>query len=221
MAKVLGPLTGLETVGALMHPDTPWALSSEELQQFAGFGKNHEANVKEAKRLLAEAGYPNGFKTILTNRSVKLPYIDLGVYLVSAWKKIGVEAEHKVEESATWSQTRRARDFALLVDPYGSSAAGDPDELMNKFTTTGSPNWGRFSEPVADTLYEQQKTELDQSKRVQLVKDMQKAVLQKMWWSPGLWWTRIEVRSSRIQNYEPLHSHWMNRRLEDMWLAEK
>ena len=32
MAKVIGPLTGLETVGGLMHPDTPWALSSEELQ---------------------------------------------------------------------------------------------------------------------------------------------------------------------------------------------
>jgi hypothetical protein len=56
---------------------------------------------------------------------------------------------------------------------------------------------------------------------MQLVKDLQKAVLQKMWWIPGLWWTRIEVRSSRIQNYEPLHSHWMNRRLEDVWLAEK
>jgi peptide/nickel transport system substrate-binding protein len=221
MAKVLGPLTGLETVGGLMHPDTPWGLSSEELQQFAGFGKNYEANIKEAKRLLAEAGYPDGFKTILTNRSVKLPYIDLGVYLVSAWKKIGVEAEHKIEESATWSQTRRSRDFALLVDPYGSSAAGDPDEILNKFTSGGSANWGRFNEPLADKFYEQQKTELDKPQRVQMVKELQKAVLQKMWWIPGLWWTRIEVRSSRIQNYEPLHSHWMNRRLEDVWLAGK
>ena len=60
-----------------------------------GFGKNYEANLKEAKRLLAEAGYPNGFKTVLTNRSIKLPYIDMGVYLISAWKKVGIEAEHR------------------------------------------------------------------------------------------------------------------------------
>jgi hypothetical protein len=33
----------------------------------------------EARRLLAEAGYASGFKTILTNRSIKLPYIDMGV----------------------------------------------------------------------------------------------------------------------------------------------
>ena len=221
MAKTLGPLTGLETVGGLMHPDSQWALSSEELQEVAGLGKNHEANLREAKRMLAEAGYPNGFQTVLTNRNVKLPYIDLAVYLVSSWKKIGVEAEHKVEESATWSQSRVNRDFELLVDPYGSATVGDPNELMDKFFTTGSENWGRFSEPVADALFTQQSQEMNEQKRVQLVKDMQKAVLGKMWWIPGLWWTRVEVRSARIQNYEPQPSHWMNRRLEDVWLAEK
>lgn len=221
MAKVLGPLTGLETAGGYMHPDTPWALSSEELQAFAGFGKDHQANLTEAKRLLAEAGYPNGFQTVLTNRSVKLPYIDFGVYLVSAWKKIGIEAEHRLEESATWSQTRKNRDFELLADPYGSSAAGDPDEILIKFTSEASNNWGRFKEPVADELFKKQKVELNEQKRIQMVKEIQKAVLQKMYWIPGLWWTRIEVRSARIQNYEPHHSHWMNRRLEDVWLANK
>jgi peptide/nickel transport system substrate-binding protein len=221
MAEVLGPLTGLETVGGLVHPDTPWALSPEELQALPGYGKDHEANLREAKRLLTEAGYPDGFKTVLTNRAVKLPYIDLGVYLISAWKKIGVEAEHKLEESATWSKSRLTRDFELMVDPYGSSAAGDPDEILVKFTSDGSPNWGRFSDPKADELFKQQKVELDEQKRVQLVKDLQRAVLEQAWWIPGLWWTRIEVRSSRIKNYEPHHSHWMNRRLEDVWLAKK
>ena len=108
-----------------------------------------------------------------------------------------------------------------MVDPYGSSSVGDPDELMVKFTTGGSPNWGRFSEPLADQLYDQQKTARDEEKRVQLVKEMQKRILEDAWWIPGLWWTRIEVRSARIRNYEPMPSHWQNRRLEDVWLAEK
>ena len=196
-------------------------MSPEELQQLPGFSRDYEASLKEAKRLLAEAGYPNGFNTVLTNRAVKLPYIDLGVYLVSAWKRIGVEAEHKLEESATWSQSRRTRDFELLVDPYGSSTVFDPDELLVKFITNGSPNWGRFSQPSADTLFEQQKVELDEQKRVQLVKEMQKEVLKHAWWLPGLWWTRLEVRSARIKNYEPMPSHWLNRRLEDVWLAKE
>jgi peptide/nickel transport system substrate-binding protein len=221
MAKTVGPLTGLETVGGLMHPDSEWTLSTEELQQIAGFGKDHEANLRQAKRLLAEAGYPDGFKTVLTNRNVKLPYIDLAVYLISAWKKVGVEAEHKLEESATWSQTRVSRDFELLVDPYGSATVGDPDEMMDKFTSGGQENWGRFKEPTADALYTQQAREMNEEKRAQLVKEQQKVILDKMWWIPGLWWTRTEVRSARIRNYEPQPSHWMNRRLEDVWLAEK
>ena len=221
MAKTVGPLTGLDTVGGLMHPASKWALSPEELQEMPGYRKDYEANLREAKRLLAEAGYPNGFDTVLTNRNVKLPYIDLAVYIISAWKKIGVEAEHKLEESATWSKSRVTRDFELLLDPYGSATVGDPDEMLAKFTTGGSNNWGRFSEPVVDALFAQQAKEMNEQKRIELVKEMQKILLQKPWYIQGLWWSRLEVRSARIRNYEPQPSHWMNRRFEDVWLAAK
>jgi peptide/nickel transport system substrate-binding protein len=221
MVKTLGPLTGLETLGGLSHPNSPWALNSEELQELPGYGKDHQANLREAGRLLAEAGYPDGFKTVLTNRNVKLPYIDLGVYLISSWKKIGVEAEHKLEESATWSQSRLNRDFELLVDPSGSSTVGDPSQMYLKWKTGASGNWSRISVPEFDALYEQQKTELDEQKRIQLAKEMQKLIIGHAWWIPGAWWTRLEVRSARLRNYEPQPSHWLNRRLEDVWLAEK
>ena len=169
----------------------PGALSPEELQELPGFGKDHEANLKEAKRLLAEAGYANGFKTVLTNRSIKLPYIDMGVYLLSAWKKVGIEAEHRLEESATWSKSRANRDFELLLDPIGFAAVADPDETPGqvchrRFQKTGAA----FSDPVVDKLFEQQKVELDEQKRIQLVRDMQKEIMKKAWWLPGLWWSR-------------------------------
>jgi len=221
MAKTIGPLTGLDTVGGPQPPGSLGAFTPEELQQLPGFSKDSDANLKEAKRLLTEAGYPNGFKVVLTNRSVKLPYIDLGVYLISAWKKIGVEAEHKVEESATWSKTRLTRDFELLVDPFGFAAAADPDEVMSKFLSNSPENWGRYKDPVVDELFEKQKVETNEQKRAQLVKDMQKRIIEKTWMSMGLWWTRLEVRSAKIRNYEPHPSHWLNRRLEDVWLVEK
>jgi peptide/nickel transport system substrate-binding protein len=221
MAKVIGPLTGLETVGGLIHPDAPWTLTPEELQELPGFGADYEANLKQAKALLEEAGYPNGFETTLLNRAVKLPYIDYGVYLVTAWKKIGVEAEHKLEESASWSKNRRIGNFAILADPFGSAGTGDPDQIMNKFTTGASANYGNFSDPEVDRLYEAQKVELDPQKRIELVKEMQKIIIGKGYFLPGLFWTRIEVRSAKIKNYEPHHSHHMNRRFEDAWLAKQ
>ena len=221
MLTTLRPFTNLDAVGGIMHPGSKWALSQEELQQFPGFGKDYEANLKEAKRLLAEAGYPNGFQTVLTNRNIKLPYIDLAVYIISEWKKIGVEAEHRVEESATYSKTRVSRDFELVIDPYGSQTVGDPDELLDKFITGASENWGRFSDPVVDKLYEQQSQEMDEQKRIELVKQIDRRILERVWRIQGLWTTRLEVRSAKIRNYEPQPSHWSNRRFEDVWLAAK
>jgi hypothetical protein len=58
-------------------------------------------------------------------------------------------------------------------------------------------------------------------KPIQIAKELQKEVIRKAWFLPGLWWTRAEVRSSHIRNYEPHPNHWMNRRLKDVWLAEK
>ena len=219
--KTLSSITNLELVGDIMHPESQWALSKEELEKLPGFGRDHAANLREAKRLLAEAGFPNGFRTVLTNRNIKMPYIDLAVYLISSWKKIGVEAEHKVEETATWSQSRLNREFALLVDPYGSTTVGDPDEMLDKYVTGQPENWGRMSDPVVDDLFALQSKEMNEAKRIQLVRQMSRRVLGKAWRIHGLWTTRLEVRTARLRNYEPLPSHWNNRRFEDVWLTAK
>jgi peptide/nickel transport system substrate-binding protein len=221
MAKTLFPISGLGTAGGgLMHPDTKWALPGEEIPQLPGFGKDSAANLQEAKRLLAEAGYPDGFKTVLHNRAVKLPYIDFGVYLVSAWKKIGIEAEHQLVESATWIKDLRARNFQLAVDP-GSSISGDPDEHLVRWVSNAPNNYGRFSSAHFDDLFNQQSRAIDEAKRIKLVHEMQKEILSNVYWLQGLWWTRMEVRSSRIRGYAPNPHHWDNRRLQDVWLAEK
>ena len=114
-----------------------------------------------------------------THARVSIRWCRFGVYVVSAWKKIGVEAEHKLEESASWSKSRLTRDFDLLVDPFGFAAEGDPDEVMVKFTSSGPSNWGRFKDPVVDQLFERQKVERDAQKRAQLVQDMQKRIVER------------------------------------------
>jgi peptide/nickel transport system substrate-binding protein len=108
------------------------------------------------------------------------PYIDFAVYLISAWKKVGVEAEHKLEETATWSQSRVARDFEIIVDPYGSATVGDPSEMLDKFVTDALENYGRMSDPVVDALFQQQAREMDEQQRIELVKEMQRRILEKV-----------------------------------------
>jgi ABC-type transport system substrate-binding protein len=167
---------------------------------------------------LAEAGYPKGLDLVLSNRSVKLPYIDFGVYLVSAWRKIGVIAEHKLKESATWRKDNREHNFVVNVDPMGSPSK-DPDASLQTFITGGSGNDAFISDPILDDLFKKQQVELDETKRIALVHEFQRRVLDQMYWMPGLYWKRQEARSHLIKNYEPMHYHHMNRRMEDVWLA--
>src|SRR5438034_10385444 len=73
--RVLYPLASLRDVGGLMRPGTEWATSEAELQRLPGFGRDMEKNRAEARRLLADAGYPIGFKLILKNRNLQVPYL--------------------------------------------------------------------------------------------------------------------------------------------------
>src|SRR5205807_1847935 len=85
-------------------------------------------DLAQARRLLAEAGYPNGFKVVLKNRNVKLPYQDFAVYVIQEWRKIGVEAEHRPLETAAWyADGRDQGNFEVVVTPIGAFI-DDPDQ---------------------------------------------------------------------------------------------
>src|SRR5713101_1213080 len=128
--RVLYPIASLKDVGGLMRPATEWAMSESELQKLPGFGRDMEKNRAEAKRLLAEAGYPNGFKVVLKNRNVRIPYIDFGVFVIQEWRKIGIEAEHRPLETASWyADGRDQGNFELMVFPSGAFV-DDPDQLL-------------------------------------------------------------------------------------------
>src|SRR5215470_6128127 len=121
--KALFGITGLRDPGGLMRPGTEFALSPAALEKFAGFGHNAEKNRAEAKRLLAEAGYPNGFKVVLKNRNIRLPYQDIAVFAIQEWRKIGIEAEHRPLETAAWFADGRDKGaFELIVLPTVESS---------------------------------------------------------------------------------------------------
>ena len=218
--KVLHSLTGLRDVGAFTRPGTEWAIPQAELEKFPGFGRDAEKNRAEAKRLLAEAGYPNGFKVVLKNRNVKLPYQDWAVFVIQEWKKIGIEAEHRPLETAAWfADGRDTGNFELIIQPAGAFI-DDPDQLLNPFVTKSPQNWGRYFNPGLDDLYSRQARTLDPAERRKLVIELQKIVLENVYYMPGLWWTRNLVHWAKVKNYVAPPSHFTNQKLQDVWLAE-
>ena len=218
--KVLYQLTGLRDVGAHTRPGTEWAIPQAELEKFPGFWRDADKSRAEAKRLLAEAGYPNGFKVVLKNRNIKLPYQDWAVYVIQEWRKIGIEAEHRPLETATWyADGRDQGNFELMIYPAGAFI-DDPDQLLYQYITGSSQNWGRFSNPAIDDLYSRQARALDPAERRKLVIELQKIILENAYHMPGLWWSRNVVHWAKVKNWVAPPSHFTNQKLQDVWLAE-
>jgi peptide/nickel transport system substrate-binding protein len=218
--KVLFHLTGLRDAGAMLRPGTEWAVPPAELEQLPGFGRDAEKNRAEARRLLAEAGYPNGFKVVLKNRNVKLPYQDFAVYVIQEWRKIGIEAENRPLETASWyADGRDQGNFELIVLPT-AEFMDDPDLFLRRYTAGDPQNWGRFSDPVVDDLFSRQSRALDPTERRKLVIALQKRVLENTYYMPGLWWRRNVVHWAKVKNYVAPPTHYVNQKLQDVWLAE-
>jgi peptide/nickel transport system substrate-binding protein len=220
MAKVLYPLTGLRFVGGLMRPGSEWALPQTELEKLPGFGRDIEKNRAEARKLLAEAGYPNGLKVVLKNRNVKLPYQDFAVFLIGEWRKIGIEAEHRPLETAAWfSDGQDTGNFELIVAPT-VEFMDDPDQFLGRYATGSTQNWGRYSDPQVDDLFSRQARSLDPVERKRLINDLEKRVLGNAYFTTGLWWSRNLVHWSKVKNYVAPPNHYTNQKLQDVWLSE-
>jgi peptide/nickel transport system substrate-binding protein len=220
MSRVIGPLTGLKLIGGLMRPGSEWAMPEAELEKLPGFGKDVEKNRAEAKRLLAEAGYPNGLKVVLKNRNVKLPYQDFAVFLIQEWRKIGVEVEHRPLETAAWfNDGQNTGNFELIVAPT-VEFVDDPDQFLGRYVTGSTQNWGRFSNPQVDDLFSRQARSLDPAERKKFINEMEKIVIGNAQYLPGLWWTRNLVHWAKVKNYVAPPNHYTNQKLQDVWLSE-
>lgn len=128
-------------------------------------------DVQAAKRLLAEAGHANGFKTnlLVTKRYGQL-YIDAAQMAVQQWKDVGIEVDLKVVDYATFVKAKtETKDFDLIWGSYTRYA--DPGDLLAGHYVTGSGrNESGISDPKLDAMIREQKRTLDLQKRIDLIR---------------------------------------------------
>ena len=135
------------------------------------------ADVEGAKRLLAEAGYPDGFEFRLNcpnNRYVNDEEICQAI--LAMWARIGVRAQLMAENMATFIQKVQNFDSSMYLLGWGV-ATYDAQYAIQSLARTrtsgadGNFNFSKVSDPVVDRLTDAMKTETDTAKRDAMIKE--------------------------------------------------
>ena len=102
-----------------------------------------------AKKLLAEAGYPNGFKTTMVHLEPwDANYSEL---IASLWAEIGVEVDVQVTPLATFVSKRQARDFDMITAVAAFKQIPYSPPMI--YTTQASWNSSNVSLPEYDAKW--------------------------------------------------------------------
>jgi peptide/nickel transport system substrate-binding protein len=202
-------------------PGTPFATPPAELAKVAGYGHDIEKSRAEARRLLKEAGVPEGFSFTFTNRGTPMPYEPLGVWLIDSWRKIGLNVTQKVVEPAAYFAAIRKGDQQVHMD-FQCGYIVEPDLDMYKFTSTSRnpANYGFYEDPVLDSLYDKQSQETNVEARKKIIRQFEKRVLdEQAHYLMTLQWHRIIPHSSRLHGWTVTPSHYLNNTLDTVWLS--
>lgn len=149
---------------------------------FPAFGKYYDESLKDiyepdiekAKKLLADAGYPDGFKMTITVPSNYQPHIDTAQVIVEELKQIGVDAQIQPIEWDSWlSDVYAERKFQSTVVGVDASAM-TARALLERFTSTSGKNFINYNNPEYDKLFEEARTTTDDEKQVEAYKNMEK-----------------------------------------------
>jgi peptide/nickel transport system substrate-binding protein len=137
-------------------------------------------DVKRAKALLAEAGYPNGFDA--GDLTPLPPYTSLGEAVAQQLQTIGIRSSVRTMERATFLSSWREKKLkGLLIGATG--AAGNAAARLEPFVTkNGIYAYG--SDPELEGMFQAQAKELDRKKRETLLHQLQKAVLDRAMVAP-------------------------------------
>src|SRR5262249_56661332 len=121
-SKTLSKIAIVKDVAGIQVPGTPFATPPEELKKLAGYGPDIEKSRAEARRLLKEAGVPEGFSFTFKNRGTPMPYEPVGIWLIDQWRQIGLNVKQEVVEAAAMVSVLRRGDFEGASDAQCSVA---------------------------------------------------------------------------------------------------
>ena len=173
---------------------------------------------EKAKQLLAEAGFPDGFKTTFYGHNVD-PFPKLAQAIQNDLKAIGIDASIKLMDKATyWNLISLPQSHVGigLTDWYMDFP--DPSDFIGPLFThpiEGGSNASFYTNPEVEKLYAASGSELDPAKRLDMFVQMQDVIMEQAPIAPLFQpvWNGMYGKNVGGYYYHPV---W-NLQFQEMW----
>jgi len=172
------------------------------LEKLGEASKFYKRDVKYAKQLLAEAGYPNGgeFPYMVANTD----FLNRAQFYYNSLLEAGIKLKIKVIDFAEYLGTGYIGKYEGAANG-GTNFPPDPGEFFHLQYHSASAvyNQSHVKDPLVDKMIEEQKRTLDPDKRIKIIQDLQMHLADKFYYIalPGSSSNRL--MSPRVRGWAP------------------
>lgn len=207
---------GWEDPGPVPAPMREWKLPTAELGKGA---KWLQHNPALARKMLAEAGFPNGMKIKCTNWPGYGPeYVEELELLAGSLKQIGVELQIVNEEYGNYIRGSFLGKFDELS--WGpSSLFPEVDGYLYNFFRTGQPNnRSHVADTPLDVMLDAQRRYTSRSSRKKIIDDIQRHTAERVYYVYTPYPKNVSSWTPWVKNYGCKNSFDRGAQLEVVWL---
>jgi peptide/nickel transport system substrate-binding protein len=183
-------------------PIPPWSWAYTDQEYFSP-----TPNVEEAKKLLAQAGFPDGFKTTIKTSGVYSENLAEAIVNKEAFKAIGVDCEViQLDWASLANDWDVAKDYDMASLAWGGPLVDPDDYLYAQFHSTGGWNAVQFADPEVDKLLDATRRTFDQEERKQLYADVSLKLCELSPEGFSVLGDLIHAMSDKVQGFHPTYS---------------
>jgi ABC-type transport system substrate-binding protein len=195
---------------------TAWSLPIDQLGEGV---KYYQYSPKEARRLLAEAGYANGFKTQLNfTGGYGRDVVDAVQLLEQYLKEVGIEVELKQQEyGAYMATTAQGKYNGMATGPI--SIAWEPDSVLyGMYEPDNLRNSSHVNDPKLLAMLQEQRRTKDLEARKKLIFDIQRYIAEQQYYVFIISIAYACTWQPHVKNYAPNLSFDYGGRVAALWL---
>lgn len=161
-----------------------------------------EDNLKEAKKLLADAGYPNGegIPTIEYIYNEGSGHQLIAEALQSMWKEIGVNVSLSSQEWNTFLNTRKNGEYYMARNGW-TADFNDPICFLDMWITGSGNNDAQWSNKEYDELISRIKSSSDRKERMELMHRAEDMLFEEWILCPIYYYVDIYLKSEKLEGF--------------------